>query len=146
MGFYVCMYVCMYMYVCREKEAVSFLSLFYLFLSFFHIKCKIPWLLLLFMPNYAVEKDLKSICGGLFFSFKTFSTYGGIQLYTQDFQKSPSSDFIWRGTTSRDFVAPLAASRPKELAPLAKKLVKSTCCMSTFFFLWYIIKDISEFS
>ena len=31
--------------------------------------------------------------------------------------------FIWRGT-SRDFVARLTASRPKKLAPLAKKLVK----------------------
>ena len=31
--------------------------------------------------------------------------------------------FIWRGA-SRDFVARLTASRPKKLAPLAKKLVK----------------------
>ena len=31
-----------------------------------------------------------------FFSFKTFSTYGGVQLYTQDFQKSPSSDGVGR--------------------------------------------------
>ena len=31
-----------------------------------------------------------------------------------DFQNSPSSDLIWRGTkTSRDFVAGLGASRPK---------------------------------
>ena len=38
-----------------------------------------------------------------------------------DFQKSPSSDFIWRGT-SRDFVArgrPLRGQ--KRLAPLAKR-------------------------
>ena len=38
-------------------------------------------------------------------------------------QNSPSSEFIWRGT-SRDFVARLTASRPKKLAPLAKKLVQ----------------------
>ena len=63
-----------------------------------------------------------------FFSFKTFSTYGGVQLYAQDFQKRPSSDLMWRGTTTRDFVAPLATSRPKKLTPLAKKLVKWTCC------------------
>ena len=45
------------------------------------------------------------------------------------FQKSPSSDFIWRGTTSRDFVArgrPLCGQ--KRLAPLAKR---STCGKST---------------
>ena len=41
-----------------------------------------------------------------------------------DFQKSPSSDLIW---TSRDFIARLADSRPKKLAALAKKLVRSTC-------------------
>ena len=63
-----------------------------------------------------------------FFSFKTLSTYGGVQLYAQDFQKRPSSDLMWRGTTSRDFVAPLATSQPKKLTPLAKKLVKWTCC------------------
>ena len=33
-----------------------------------------------------------------------------------DFQKSPSSDLIWRGTNLR----------PKKLAPLAKKLMRST--------------------
>ena len=45
-----------------------------------------------------------------------------------DFQKSPSSDIIWHGTkTSRDFVVRLAASRPKKLAPLAKKLMRLTC-------------------
>ena len=43
-----------------------------------------------------------------------------------DFQKSPSSDLIWRGTTSRNFVARVA-SQPKKLALLAKKLVRSTC-------------------
>ena len=46
-----------------------------------------------------------------------------------DFQKSPSSDLKWRGT-SRDFVARLAASQPKKLALLAKKLVRSTCSKS----------------
>ena len=50
-------------------------------------------------------------------------------LYLIDFQKSPSSDFIWRGT-SRDFVArgrPLRGQ--KRLAPLAKRgrLVASLC-------------------
>ena len=45
-----------------------------------------------------------------------------------DFQKSPSSDLIWRWT-SRDF-----ASRPKKLALLAKKLVRSACSKSTLFF------------
>ena len=45
--------------------------------------------------------------------------------------KSPSSDFIWRGTTARDFVArgrPLRGQ--KRLAPLAKRSTcsKSTCC------------------
>ena len=34
-------------------------------------------------------------------------------------------------STSRDFVARLAASRPKKLPSLAKKLVKSTCSKST---------------
>ena len=33
--------------------------------------------------------------------------------------------------TSRDFVARLAAPRPKKLAPLSKKLVRSTCSKST---------------
>ena len=45
-----------------------------------------------------------------------------------DFQKSPSSDLIWRWT-SRDF-----ASRPKKLALLAKKLVRSACSKSTLSF------------
>ena len=44
--------------------------------------------------------------------------------------KSPSSDFIWRGTTARDFVArgrPLRGQ--KRVAPLAKRSTrsKSTC-------------------
>ena len=42
---------------------------------------------------------------------------------TVDFQTSPSSIFICRGNC-REFVARLAASQPKKLAPLAKKLVK----------------------
>ena len=42
---------------------------------------------------------------------------------TIDFQKSPSSDLIWRGTCP-EFFARLAASRAKKLARLAKKLVK----------------------
>ena len=45
------------------------------------------------------------------------------------FQKSPSPDFIWRGTTSRDFVArgrPLCGQ--ERHAPLAKR---STCGKST---------------
>ena len=50
-----------------------------------------------------------------------------------DFQKRPSSDSIWRGT-SRDFVARVAASRPKRFALLAKKLVKSACSKSTLSF------------
>ena len=46
-------------------------------------------------------------------------------------RNSPSSDFIWRGTTARDFVArgrPLRGQ--KRLAPLAKRSTcsKSTCC------------------
>ena len=42
-----------------------------------------------------------------------------------DFQKSPSWD-LWRGTTtSRDFVAQSAASRPKRLALLAKRSIYS---------------------
>ena len=47
-----------------------------------------------------------------------------------DFQKSPSSDSIWRWTTSRDFVASLPASRPKKIASLVEKLVRSTCSKS----------------
>ena len=59
---------------------------------------------------YAVEKDLKSICGGLFYHLKPLAhNYGGILQLS-------------------DFIAPLAASRPNKLAPLGKKLVKSTCC------------------
>ena len=34
-------------------------------------------------------------------------------------------------STSRDFVARLAASQPKKLALLAKKLVRSTCSKSS---------------
>ena len=47
-----------------------------------------------------------------------------------DFQKSPSSDLIWRGTkTSRDFVARGGPLRGQaRLAPLAKR---STCTKST---------------
>ena len=41
----------------------------------------------------------------------------------QTFKKVLRPIFIWRGT-GREFVARLAASRPKKLAPLAKKLVK----------------------
>ena len=36
------------------------------------------------------------------------------------------------GLTSHDFVARLATSRSKKLAPLAKKLVRSTCSKSTW--------------
>ena len=43
-----------------------------------------------------------------------------------DFQKSLSTDLTWR-VTSGDLVARLAASRPKKLALLFKKLVRSTC-------------------
>ena len=43
--------------------------------------------------------------------------------FNLDFQKSPSSDFIWRA--SRDFVA----RGQKRLAPLAKR---STCSKSSF--------------
>ena len=39
------------------------------------------------------------------------------------FKKVLCPIFIWRGT-GREFVACLAALRPKKLAPLAKKLVK----------------------
>ena len=74
-------------YVCREKEAVSFLSLFYLFIYLFHIKCKIPWLFLLFMPNYAVEKDLKSICGGLFSHLKPLARMGAYNCIPKTFKK-----------------------------------------------------------
>ena len=43
-----------------------------------------------------------------------------------DFQKSPSSDFIWRGTTSRDFVARGRPLRGQTmLAPLAKRSLRS---------------------
>ena len=38
-----------------------------------------------------------------------------------DFQKRPSSDLIWRGTNSQ----------PKNLAPLAKKLMRLTCSNSS---------------
>ena len=41
----------------------------------------------------------------------------------QTFKKVLRPIFIWRGTC-REFVARLAASQPKKLAPLAKKLVK----------------------
>ena len=44
-------------------------------------------------------------------------------LLQYNFKKVLRPIFIWRGT-SREFVACLAASRPKKLAPLAKKLVK----------------------
>ena len=40
-----------------------------------------------------------------------------------NFQKVLRPIFIWRGTC-REFIARLAASRPKKLTPLAKKLVK----------------------
>ena len=50
-----------------------------------------------------------------------------------DFQKRPSSDSIWRGT-SGDFVARVAASRPKRFALLATKLVRSACSKSTLSF------------
>ena len=48
-----------------------------------------------------------------------------------DFKKSFVR--LWRGkkTTFRDFVARLAAARPKKLAPLAKKLMRSTWGKST---------------
>ena len=38
-----------------------------------------------------------------------------------------------RGTTSRYFVTSLAVSRPKRLAPFAKKLVRSACSKSNVF-------------
>ena len=41
----------------------------------------------------------------------------------ETFKKVLRPIFLWRGTC-REFVARLAASRPKKLAPLAKKLVK----------------------
>ena len=47
-----------------------------------------------------------------------------------DFQKNPSSDLT---TTSRYFVTSLAVSRPKRLAPFAKKLVRSACSKSNVF-------------
>ena len=40
-----------------------------------------------------------------------------------DFQKSPSSDLIWRRTNSR----------PKQLTLLAKTLMRSTCSKSSYF-------------
>ena len=57
-----------------------------------------------------------------------------------DFQKSPSSDFIWRGTTSCDFVA---RGRPlhgqKRLAPLAKR---STCSKSISSFVFAFLVNL----
>ena len=38
-----------------------------------------------------------------------------------------------RDEASRDFVAPSATSRPKKLAPLAYKLVRSTCGKSSYY-------------
>ena len=50
-----------------------------------------------------------------------------------DFQKSPSSDLIWRETKPlASFFARLATSRSKKRAPLAYKLVRSTCGKSIY--------------
>ena len=50
----------------------------------------------------------------------------------QTFKKVLRPVFIWRGT-SPDFVTHLTASRPKKLAPLAKKLVRLRDSFNGFF-------------
>ena len=53
--------------------------------------------------------------------------------YKIDFQKSPSSDFIWRGMTSRDLVA-RSASRPLrgQKGLFARQAKALTCSKSTY--------------
>ena len=64
------------------------------------------------MINILQSEDKKELTNPQLFSY-VIPCFSALvrKLVTIDFQKSPSTDLIWRGT-SRDFVALLAASRP----------------------------------
>ena len=144
----------MYVYVCMLGERGCFFS--FLFFFFFLIFAKIYLFLshkmwtdcmtvVIIYAQLCSWKGFKIDLRRPFFSFKTFSTYGGVQLYAQDFQKSPSSDLIWRGrplvTSSLPWPHRGQKSSLRSLRNSWSRLVASL-----IFFPWCIIKEISEFS